>query len=360
MIPGPVLTGLGLITALGETPEKTWDALLAGRSISDHARVPGLKESHRCAQLAQAAAEQAIVHAKWSQKICSDERTGLILATSKGPIEDWLTTGPKTAGLSQLTADLARSLKFTGPHLTLSAACATGLHGLIRAAIAIAAGEMDRVLVVAAEASVHPLFIGSFDRLGVLAPPGHGCRPFDQTRRGFLMSEAAAAITVEPAQNPMGNPIAKLDRFALAGEAQSLTAGEPDGKTLRHLLHRVAGNQKIDLIHAHGTGTLVHDPVELGAIESITRESITGDSKPLLYSHKAALGHSLGAAGLVAVVINCLCHQSRAVPPNPRSAEPLAMKEVEFSGQSINRTIDRSIAIATGFGGPVAVVSFSK
>src|SRR5208283_3187056 len=111
---------------------------------------------------------------------------------------------------------------------TISSACSSGLHALLRAAMAIESGEIRRALVVGVEASVHPLFISSFKRLGVLAPEGHGCRPFDHHRRGFVVSEAAAAVCLESRQNPVGRPIVRIDRWAAGGDGTHLTAGDPD------------------------------------------------------------------------------------------------------------------------------------
>jgi 3-oxoacyl-[acyl-carrier-protein] synthase II len=221
--------------------------------------------------------------------------------------------------------------------------------------MAISSGEARRVLVVAAEASVQPIFISSFRRLGVLAPEGHGCRPFDENRAGFIISEAAAAICLESVNEiNRGRAINRIDRWAIGADATHLTAGDPAAKTLKRLLASFTATP-IDLVHAHATGTTVNDSAELSAIETIT-----GTSHPALYSHKAALGHSLGAAGLVSVVINCLCHLHGRVPPNIRSTRPLPMKGLQFSTDPLNRPINRSLAIAAGFGGPVAVVSCLK
>src|SRR5207249_1494304 len=177
------------------------------------------------------------------------------------------------AGLADVAAAIGSGAG--GPRLTVSGACASGLLALIRGAMMIRAREARRVLVVAAEASVHPLFIGSFTRLGVVPAPGVGCRPFDEARDGFLMSEAAAAICLE-AQDEYGatghgadhlRPVA-IERFAMGGDAAHLTAADPQGRVLRSLLRRVVGHEPVDLVHAHGTGTVHNDPIELAAIES--------------------------------------------------------------------------------------------
>ena len=351
----PAITGIGLVSVLGQTAGQNWAALLAGNSISNHARVPGFSGPDRAVPMAMQAAGEALAQAGWTAADCRKPDSGLFVGTSKGAIESWFASGPHVYGLAQVEAELCQNLKFeTGPRLTLSSACSSGLHALLRAAMAIQSGEARRVLVVAVEASVHPLFISSFARLGVLAPEGHGCRPFDRQRKGFIVSEAAAAVCLESSDQSIGPPIARIDRWAAGGDGTHLTGGDPHAKALRHLLHRVAPREA-DLIHAHATGTIVNDPVELAAVQSIA-----GQSEPILYSHKGALGHSLGAAGLVSVVLNCLCHSHGTVPPNVRSADPLATDGLRFCSTPIRQPIHRSLALAAGFGGPLAVVSLAS
>ena len=134
-----------------------------------------------------------------------------------------------------------------------------------------------------------------------------------------------------------------------------LTAGDPDGKVLRYLIEKVAAGQGIDLVHAHGTGTVANDPAELAAIEAALITS-SATVTPCLYSHKGALGHSLGAAGLVAVVLNVQSHQQGVVPPNVRTTRPLAAAEVLIEREACVRPVRRSLALAAGFGGAVAAV----
>ena len=296
--------------------------------------------------------------------------TALVVGTSKGEIVSWITplshmyeTSYVSAGRMRAfgLADLADSLAGElligrGPRLTVSGACASGLHALIRAAMLIQSGEARRALVVAAEASVHPLFVGSFRRLGVLAAEGQGCRPFDQDRGGFLMSEAAAAVCLEASTRADSSraPLADIDRFALGGDATHLTGGDPDARTLRRLLATVIDNRPVDLIHAHATGTVAHDPIELAAIESSVEAS---DHPPSVYSHKAALGHSLGAAGLVSVVLNCVSHQTGVIPGNVQTRRPIDAERVTIAREPVTRRVSRSVAVASGFGGSVGVVS---
>jgi 3-oxoacyl-[acyl-carrier-protein] synthase II len=378
----PTITGLGLITPLGRGVEQTWRALLEKQFIRDHARVPetfirdtgqpvaGSLAHHartespchsdsRVSLLARHAICEAVVSAAWNRQQLADPETALLVGTSKGPVESWLggvfaADRDEGFGLSELGTSIARSIRLgAGPLLTYSAACASGLHGLIQAVLLLKSGGAKRALVVAAEASVHPLFIGSFRRLGVLPPEGVGCRPFDRDREGFLISEAAAAVCLEIGSDKPG--IARIDRFAMAGDATHLTGSDPDGKAMRYVLGRAVDGRDVDLFHAHATGTKLHDPVELSAIASCN----PGGGRPAtVYSHKGAVGHSLGAAGLVSIVLNCMAHQTSSVPSNVQTQNPIEIPPaLELRRDVVHRPFHRSVALAAGFGGAMAAVS---
>ena len=361
----PLISGVGLVTPLGATAEETWQALLAGRYIPDHAKVPLEIPGNlpRVSHLALKAAREALAHAGRDDPAQID---ALVLGTSKGPIERWLDPPAGLSdvvtlgrfGLSQMATDVANALGIDGPRLTISAACASGLCALSRAAMLIADGSARRVLVVAAEASVHPLFLASFQRLGVLPGPGIGCRPFDRHRDGFLMSEASAAVVLEAADSrdlPAG--AVRLERYSMAADATHLTGVDPQGCALRYAVSRVLAGRPVDLFHAHGTGTATNDPLELTVFEE---ESRGWPARPAVYSHKGALGHSLGAAGLVSVVLSCMCHRQGVVPPNIRTTEPLPSDHLAISPVPVRRRISRSLTAAMGFGGPIAAVSLAS
>jgi 3-oxoacyl-(acyl-carrier-protein) synthase len=134
-----------------------------------------------------------------------------------------------------------------------------------------------------------------------------------------------------------------------------MTSGDPDGTVLRRLLRNVVAGRSVDLIHAHGTGTVFNDPIELAAFEV---ECASDESPaPLVYSHKGALGHSLGASGLLSTALSCLMHQRGVVLPNPRTSKPLPTKRVQIVSSAKRQALARSLVTAAGFGGPVAVVS---
>jgi 3-oxoacyl-[acyl-carrier-protein] synthase II len=365
----PLIAGIGLSTALGNTAAETWDSLCAGRFITDHARVPDVDDTGepRVNVLGRRVAREAIAQAGWS---AHDLRSAaLIVGTSKGSVDAWLESlapgisamgHPLAFGLADTAATVAVDLEIAGPRLTLSAACASGLVALIRGVMMIRAGEVSRVLVIASESSLHPLFVASFKRLGVIPPPGHGCRPFDRSRSGFVISEAAAAVCLQASDNiaAVARPLAAVEHFALGADATHFTSGDPSGTTLRNILHRVVAGREVDLIHAHGTGTVFNDPIELAAIG----DAVAGCdvNRPNLYSHKGAIGHSLGAAGLVSIAINCLCRTRGIIPPNVQTRDPLPTTNVDILAELRHRAVRRSVALASGFGGTVAAVTLNS
>jgi 3-oxoacyl-[acyl-carrier-protein] synthase II len=348
-----ILRRTGLATPLGGSLSETWRAVLAGQTTADLGRVPidSVSEVTRVEQLALRAIEDAGIDGRVD---------GLVVATSKGNVEAWMqahhspltdsASADASWGLADLAATIARKLRLpAGPRLTLSAACASGLHAIIRAKLLIEAGEADRVLVVAAESSLHGLFTHTFRRLGALAKPGTSARPFDRNRDGFVMSEAAACVLLERATPCRGNVV--LGRCAVAADASHLTNVDPSGETTRWLLSRVAADSSVDLVHAHATGTGA-DEVELRAIEA------TLAGRPVVFSHKAALGHSLGAAGLCSAALSVAMHQHGVVPPNVNTVAPIEVDgaRLVLSRESVRRTIQRSVCLASGFGGACAAI----
>jgi 3-oxoacyl-(acyl-carrier-protein) synthase len=129
---------------------------------------------------------------------------------------------------------------------------------------------------------------------------------------------------------------------------------DPTGRVLRQVITRAIGDRPVDLIHAHGTGTILNDPVELAAINDAIAAHADA---PEIYSHKGALGHSLGASGLVSVALNYLIHSHGLVPPNAKTTSPLPAGRLRIQQGIVRRPVNRSLAIAAGFGGAIAAVA---
>ena len=113
----------------------------------------------------------------------------------------------------------------------------------------------------------------------------------------------------------------------------------------------------MDWVHAHGTGTRLHDPMEWDAIDAALGP--LGPAVPV-YSHKGALGHTLGASGLVAVVLNCLAHHGGVIPGNIRSLRPLPSNRAKLNPACLTHTVKHSLVLAAGFGGPAGAIGLSS
>jgi 3-oxoacyl-[acyl-carrier-protein] synthase II len=352
------ITGTGLITVLGYGPN-LWQRLRAGDSaegrisddiLAEHAASHSAVDTHldRAVRLALYAAREALA-SHWTADRISSPHTGLFVGTSKGPISSWLSAAARlragqgiehlaavvTGGVGHIAAELQKLLAMHGPAHTSVAACASGLFAMHRAAQAIALGECDRALVVASDASIHPLFDACFANLGVLSkldPDGRRrCVPFDPQGRGFFLSEGAAAVLLE--RSPTSTATAMLDATWIGADGTHLLAIDPKTESLRYGLHKLAAGNPITFIHAHATGT-AHDQHELEAIRA------TLGNQPGIYSSKGCLGHTLGAAGLMSLVISARSHQFGQTPDD----------KTVLDGA-------RSITIAQGFGGHIALAA---
>ncbi len=223
-----------------------------------------------------------------------------------------------------------------------------------------------RALVVAADASLHPLFNASFQRLGVLAPLAPDgtprCEPFSPAGEGFFLIEAAAAILLEKSEvrsqksdlkseisnrnPPLSDfrlqtsdfpPLAWLDDSWIAADATALLAIDPATVSLRAALRRMRPlHAPLAFIHAHATGT-AHDAYELAALHDTFGKNVP------IFSHKKNLGHSLGAAGLLSVALSALSHHHGQTP----NGHPL-------------HPGDASLTIAQGFGGHIGIIALRR
>jgi 3-oxoacyl-(acyl-carrier-protein) synthase len=332
----------------------TWEAIRAGRRVERHNAVDdSLLEGEpwldRSLRLGLAVARRALAGSRTDDMM-------LFCGTSKGPVGVMLESCARLRRGERLAAEQALQVALgagamgtllgerlgLGAGVTSVAACSSGMHALHAAAQALWRGECRRALVVAADASLHPLFEASFARLGVLAPADQQgvrrCMPFAPEGRGFFLSEAGAAVVLENAKVKTQNAkpaIAHLEASWIGGDGTGLVAMDENTETLRAGLAACVPPPPSSLppafVHAHATGTS-HDAFELAAIRAICGSGVE------VFSHKGWLGHSLGAAGLASVVLSAQCH-----------ARGETLTGVAVAPGSA------SLTVAQGFGGHVAV-----
>jgi len=403
-IVGAWITGVGLVTPLGRSTWKTASARLAGRTIADRlASAPegadaltlarltggssfaGFTTSDPAVELAERAAREALADARRDRDDASlDEPWPTIVASSKGAIGALLGIGAAGAEHhrdGRATVRAGRQAAALGPHAYLAgelrdrlgldeitcvvSACATSLAALDQASRRFAAGQR-RVLIVAVESAMHPLFVHAYRRLGVLAPVSptveHRGRPLDRSRAGFTLNECAAAVALERddsfnsrQRSRGGGAHAKLLTTACMTQPHDLVRAATRFATLTTLTRRlITSDRPIALLQPHATGTRDNDEREMQALADAFGEQSV---KTPVYASKGALGHPLGAAGLVNVVLGCLFARIGQRPPMPWLEDPIATAfPLRAEAEPISR--GAQVCVSAGFGGHIAGACF--
>ncbi|MFI9237449.1 beta-ketoacyl-[acyl-carrier-protein] synthase family protein [Streptomyces sp. NPDC053079] len=329
-----LITGAGAVSCLGAGVTAMWRALCAAPdSLPARADDPGARmplplihmapaepgPDGRATRLALAAAREAVADARLNSRQLA--RAHVVIGTGGGNADEWERpldparpcTPPFTVAAA-VSADLGAS----GGATSVSNACAAGGFALGIAADTIRSGEADVVVAGGAEAYSR-VALGCFNRMGAVDP--HACRPFHRERGGTVFGEGAAVLVLESAEHARARGAVR--RYAtLAGsgwscDAHHLTAPDPQGAQIRRAmtdaLHDAgAAASSVGCVVPHGTGTRLNDVVESEALGAIF-----GDGPaPPLYSLKALIGHTAGAAGALGALTGALILDHRTVPPN--------------------------------------------
>ncbi|MEM8737597.1 MAG: beta-ketoacyl synthase N-terminal-like domain-containing protein [Planctomycetota bacterium] len=402
-----IVAGVGLLTPLGNSAWETFSALLAGRRLTD--RVVGLEPDTAPVPLAQGlggvsvgrhtATDPTVELAERAAREAAAE-AGVSLAevptwlgTSKGAVTALGETGMDEAGqpANPLPLRLAQAVAL-GPHGYLSlhlaqrtgvevrrhtvAACASSLTALHQARLALLPGSgtpagPDHALVVTAEAALLPIFIHSYQRLGVLAPltlDGYRERPLHAERPGFVLAEAGAAVLLKrlpPGQAPRPGQIELLDTD-IATEAHDLIRPSPTMDALGAIAQRLVAGRPIAALHPHAPGTPEHDPLELRVLGDVLRQRPhpfhEEPHPPAVYANKGALGHTLGSAGLVSLVLATLAARTRKLPPMPWLDRPLAHTPLPLTARPVLPPDSNGghLVTAAGFAGHVAAALIQR
>lgn len=403
------ITGMGAISPIGNDVDTFWQNLVAGTpgagKISlfdtkdmpyniacevknfDPAQFMDRKTARRVArstQFAVAVAKQALADANF--KITDDNRdnVGILIATGGGGITEiefateemvakgWKSIGPfvvPAAMANALSCQVSIELGARGPVMTSTAACASGHYSIIEGYHFLRRGEADVIIAGGSESAVSMLTMSAFGRMGPLSSrtddPEHACRPFSIDRDGFVAGEGACAVvleTEEHARRRGARIYAEVLGGRLTGDAYHITAPDPEGsgaaRALRGAL-KSAGLQPsdIDVVFAHGTGTVLNDSGETKALKQVFGEYIY-DLK--VTSIKSMIGHSLGAAGAQSAVAAVRCLNEGIVPPTINYT-PDPEIDIPIVG-NVAQSIDAQYAIvnAFGFGGQNVVAVLGR
>ena len=407
-----VVTGMGMLSALGNDVATTWAGLIAGRSgigpiesfdpsrltVRIAAEVRGLDASRildrkelrrtdRCIHLSLVAAREALDQAGLPERFEGElaERTGVILGTGLGGVGtliDGFTTnalrGPDRIspflipmGIPNIGAgQIAIQFGMTGPNFTTVSACATGGHALGESSEIIRRGDADVMVAGGVEAGIYEAVVGGFAAMRALSTrnddPAAASRPFDSGRDGFVIGEGAGVVILEALEHAEARGaavLAELVGYGATADATHITLPAPGGigavRAARRALEKAGLTpDDIDHVNAHATSTPEGDKSELQAIRTIFGESV---GRLSVTANKSMLGHTLGAAGAIEAIVSIMTIREGLVPPtiNLTDADPMAEGLDLTPNVAVARTVRAALSNSFGFGGQNTALIFT-
>ncbi len=404
-----VVTGLGIISPVGNTIQEAWDAILAGRSgiarITRFDPAPfashiagevknfdvdqylSAKEARRMdvfIQYGMAAGIQAIRDSGLEVTEENAERIGINIGSGIGGlpmIEDTHSTYIETGGprkispffipgtiINMISGNLSIMYGMKGPNLAVVTACTTGLHAIGISARAIQYGDADVMVCGGAESAVCPLAVGGFASAKALSTrnddPATASRPWDKDRDGFVLGEGAGVMVLEEyehAKKRGARIYAELSGFGMSGDAYHMTAPNMDGprRSMVNALRDAGINpDQIQYINAHGTSTPLGDKNETEAIKAAMGDAAY---RLVVNSTKSMTGHLLGGAGGVESVFTALAVHHQISPPTINIFEQDPECDLDYCANSAREMkIEVALKNNFGFGGTNGSLVFKR
>lgn len=404
-----VVTGLGVISPIGNTINDFWTSLKEGKSgISkierfdvseyttqiagevkdfDYSKYLGRKDAKRMdrfTQFAVCAAGQALDDSGLDVNKLDMTRFGTILGSGIGGIETLeeqhqrlLEKGPNRVSpflipmmiSNMVSGHVSMQYGAKGPNTTVVTACASGTNAIGDAYHVIKRGDADFMFSGGAEASITPIGISGFCSMKAMSTrndePTKASRPFDKDRDGFVMSEGSGILILEEyehAKNRGAKIYGEIVGFGYTADAHHITAPAPEGEGGSRSMKMAidtAGIQTsdIDYINAHGTSTPLNDKYETMAIKNLFKE----DAYNLVVnSTKSMAGHLLGASGAVEAIATLLSIQNSYVHRTLNHMEPGEDMDLDYVPNGKEMNINYALSNSLGFGGHNATLAFKK
>ena len=405
------MTGLGVISPVGNDVKTFWDALCAGKSgvgpvttfdVSAFdsriaAEIKGFnpelygisrKETHRMekfVQYAMAAAHQALVDSGLDLEKLDKERTGVVVGSGIGSLriieeefKQYLQKGPSRITpflipmliVNEAAGNIGIRYGFKGPNSCVTTACASGAHSIGDAMRLIQRGDADVMVCGGTESAITHLGMGGFCALKALSTrnsePEKASRPFERDRDGFVMAEGcgiAVLESLEHAKQRGAKIIAELAGFGMSCDAYHSTAPDPEGYGASLSMKWALKDGRVDAkdvsyINAHGTSTKLNDKTETLAIKKALGEHAT---KVMISSTKSMTGHLLGAAGGVEFLVCCLACRDNVVPPTINYEHPDPECDLDYVPNTARKAqVEVCLSNSLGFGGHNATLLVRK
>ena len=411
-----VVTGLGAVTPVGNTPDEAWKNLVAGVSgaapitnfdsslfkthfacevknldVTKYIDRKEVRKMDKYAQYAMVSAVQAIEDSGVDLEALDKDRVGVIFGVGIGGIktfEDEImyygqheSDGPKFNPffIPKMIADIASGLisiryGFHGPNFTTTSACASSSNALADAFNMIRLGKANMILSGGAEAAVCAAGVGGFNAMKALSTrndePEKASRPFSASRDGFVMGEGAGCLILEELEHAKARGAKIYAEMVGEGEsadAYHITASHPEGLGAKLVMERALEDaglkpEDIDYINVHGTSTHVGDISEAKAIKDVFGDAAY---KLNISSTKSMTGHLLGAAGAIEAMAAVLAVKNDIVPPTINHEEDDKDEEIDYNlnftfNKAQQRTVRAALSNTFGFGGHNACVVFKK
>lgn len=406
-----VVTGMGMLTPVGNTVESSWQTLLAGQSgiaLIEHfdtsafaTKFAGLvkgfnsddvvsrKDARKVdlfIQYGLAAGRQAIEDSGLEITETLQSRIGTAIGSGIGGlglIEENCTSlvngGPRKISpffvpstiINMVSGQLSIKYGLRGPSISIATACSSGVHNIGHAARIIAYNDADIMLAGGAEKASVPLGIGGFGAARALSTrndnPQAASRPWDRDRDGFVLGDGAGILVLEEyehAKRRGAKIYAEVVGFGMSNDAYHMTSPPEDGSGAALAMEnalRDAGITPGDIgyINAHGTSTLIGDLAETRAVKKVFGEN---SHHVMVSSTKSMTGHLLGAAGAIESIITILALRDQSVPPTINLENPDEDCDLDFVPNEARqiKNVNYMLCNSFGFGGTNASIVFRK
>jgi len=405
-----VVTGMGMVTPLGNTMASTWEGLVAGRSgigmiehydVSAHGtKFAGLikdldlepyiekktaRKMDSFIQYGIVAGLQAIADSGIEATEGNAARIGVAMGAGIGGIQTietnhdaYIKGGPRKVSpflipgtiVNMISGHLSMMKGFRGPNFCIATACTSATHSIGYSARTIAYGDADVMITGGAERGSSPLGMAGFSSARALSKrndnPQAASRPWDKDRDGFVLSDGAGSLVLEEYEHAKARGAkiyGELIGFGTSSDAFHITSPPADGAgaalSMKNALNDAGVNpEDVDYVNAHGTSTPAGDLAETAALKSVFGNSV---SDLMVSSTKSMTGHLLGAAGAVESVISLLAINNNVAPPTINLENPDEGCDLDYvANQAKEKTIDVVVSNSFGFGGTNGTLVFKK
>jgi 3-oxoacyl-[acyl-carrier-protein] synthase II len=405
-----VITGLGVISPVGNNVEEFWKNLLAGVSGIDYIKAfdatefptriaaevhnfnpedyldkKDVKRTDRFVQFAVAASRQALVSSGLNMEEEDADRVGVYIGSGIGGLATFeeqhtvlMEKGPRRVSpffIPMMISNMASgqvsiSIGAKGPNSAAVSACATGTNSIGDAFKIIQRGEADVMFAGGAEATIRPMALAGFCSAKAMSTnndePKKASRPFDLNRDGFVMGEGSGVLVLESLEHAKkrgANILAEIIGYGMSGDAHHVTAPAPEGEGAARCIRRAIQDagltpEDIDYINAHGTSTEANDKFETMAIKRVFGELAY---KVPVSSTKSMTGHLLGAAGAVEAIACILAIRDQIIPPTINYETPDPECDLDYVPNAArNAEVGVTMSNSLGFGGHNATIVIRK